>query len=96
MSDGDFDEAASYLKDLAGNGKDAVLQLLSLYLLSTISGDGDEKLDGLRKGFLDKYPHRDSLDKIINRSKGNNVVVLLLSSILEDGRNWMYSPVAVS
>ncbi len=96
MSDGDFDEAVSYLRDLSSQTKDTVLQLLSLYLLSTISREEDEQQDEWKKSFLEKYPRRDNLAKIINKSKGSNVVVLLLSSILEDGQNWMYSPVAVS
>ena len=96
MSDGEFDEASSYLKDLAGERKDTVLQLLSLYLLSTITNGSDNEQDELKRAFLSKYPRKETLTRIINRSKGNNVVVLLLSSILEDGQNWMYSPVAVS
>ena len=96
MSDGEFDESASYLKDLASGAKDTVLQLLSLYLLSTITSGSSDQQEEWRKSFLEKYPRRESLTKIINKSKGNNVVVLLLSSILEDGQNWMYSPVAVS
>ncbi len=87
LSGRENDEAVPYLADLSKTGKDPVLKLLSIYLLSTSSQDTDE----LKKEFLEEYPDRDKLEKIITRSKGNNIVVLLLSSILDDSRNWLYT-----
>ena len=91
LSGREKDEAAPYLSDLGRSGKDQVLKLLSIYLLSTIASPGDGEPEALKKSFLDENPSREKLEKIITRTKGDNVVVLLLSSILDDARNWLYT-----
>ncbi|OQY32642.1 MAG: hypothetical protein B6241_10435 [Spirochaetaceae bacterium 4572_59] len=92
LSGKEVDEAESYLKDLGKQEKDPVLQMLSLYLYKSTTGD-PVKLDEmkpLKEAFLTKFPTRKSLDRVLNKTRSNNVTVLLLSSILDDSLNWMF------
>ncbi|MDC7231736.1 MAG: hypothetical protein PQJ58_00770 [Spirochaetales bacterium] len=91
LSAQDMDEAVPHLKDLSRTTGDPVLRLLSLYLLSSAVKEGDDELEEVKSAFLGNYPDRKSLEKYIARSKSDNVVVLLLSSILDDSQNWIYN-----
>jgi len=92
LSGGDSSEAAPYLKDLSAQEKDPVLRLLSMYLYTSSLPEQERNGDsaGMKEEFLKKHPERKSLDRALNRSRSNNVTVLLLSSILEDSLSWMY------
>lgn len=91
LSGQELDEARPYLTDLSVSAGEPILKLLSIYLLSTVTPEGDEVLKSSRSSFLETYPDRKSLEKHVARSKANNVVVLLLSSILDDSQKWLYA-----
>ncbi len=92
LSGQELAEAESYLRDLSRQEKDPVLQLLSLYLYNTAvqSLSEGEDLSSDREGFVRRFPTRESLSRVLNKTKSSNVTVMLLSSILDDSLNWMY------
>ncbi|QEN07159.1 hypothetical protein EXM22_03835 [Oceanispirochaeta crateris] len=95
LADQKLDEAKTYLSSLSAQTKDSILRLLSLYLLSTISGKAqDEALVQNKRSFIEQYPDRQSLEKDVLKSKNKNIVVLLLSSVLDDSQNWLYDTVS--
>lgn len=95
LSGKELEEANPYLSDLSSQNKDSILRLLSLYLLSTISENStNEVLEQNKAAFLIKFPDRISLQKEVRKSKNNNIVVLLLSSILDDSQSWLYGSVS--
>ena len=92
LSGQELDEAAPYLKELAGQDKDPVLQLLSLYLFDSAfqNTDSKDELSESKDEFLKKFPLRTSLEKILNKTRNNNITVMLLATILDDSLNWMF------
>lgn len=91
LSGQELDDARPYLADLSETAPEPVLKLLAMYLLSTVSSEDDEVLKSAKASFIEAFPSRKSLEKQSARSKANNVVVLLLSSILDDSQNWLYA-----
>jgi hypothetical protein len=91
ISGQELDESRPFLSELSISAKDPVLKLLSMYLLSTVTPEEDEVLKTSRELFLEDYPNKKNLEKYVSRSKANNIVVLLLSSILDDSQKWIYA-----
>ena len=93
LSGQELEEAEPHLKDLSSRKKDPVLQLLSLYLYNTtVPHSGSEEfMAETRDDFTGRFPSAKSLEKEISKSKSSNITVMLLSSILEDSLNWLYS-----
>jgi len=91
LSGRETDEASPLLANLTEQDGDSILKLLSMYLISTIPGMEDDQIQKQNKeSFLQKYPTRKSLQSEITKTKNKNVVVLLLSSILDDSQVWIY------
>ncbi len=92
ISNQELEDAFPYLKTLGSSVKDPVLQMLSLYLQDSTKA-GSEKADemnSLKEDFLKRFPDKKSLERILNKTRSNNITVLLLSSILDDSLKWMY------
>jgi len=85
-------EASTLLIELSIQDKDSILKLLSMYLISTIPGlEEDEIQKRNKETFLKRYPQQKNLQNEITKTKNKNIVVLLLSSILDDSQTWLYN-----
>jgi len=91
LSGKETSDASSVLIDLTSQEKDPILKLLSMYLISSLPGFEEDEIQKLNKeNFLKRYPLQKSLQKEITKTKNRNIVVLLLSSILDDSQTWIY------
>jgi hypothetical protein len=87
----DREKAADELAVLAGQTKDPVLLLLAAYLLDKLgeTRDDTKKLTASVRDTLKRKDTRSAWEKVSRDSK-NNLIVLILSKLLEDAENWFW------
>jgi hypothetical protein len=94
----ELDKATAILKELAGQKREEVVQLLALYLLDSNSTDGDAEgrrnLDAAAAAFRSRHGQQD-FAKLVDKQK-ENLEVIILSKFISEAADWIFQPKTVA
>jgi hypothetical protein len=88
-------EARAELVPLADPGPDPVLRLLALYLLDVLARRDAESAARVKAGReqMQSRHTREAFGRIVEKS-GENIEVVVLSRMIDDAADWLYTPAA--